>query len=323
MFRIAPAAIVTVSIIIVLLAGSCVHTSREVQNQRAYPEPTITVGISNSDFTSIQEAVNDPRTAEGDIIEIIDSVHTEEGITISKNIIIQGSGPDKNIVQAHEDFGAAENRVFLIEEGFSVTIRGITVRHGNTTECKQTGGGIYNKGTLVLESCIITENSSSSGGGIANSGTLTIVESIISSNSADGRGGDGTRGSGGGIKSGAGLVRIINSRIEYNKTSFRGGGLKIGCGSDLDLINCIVHHNTARVNGGGIHLKGSAIVTGCTITDNNASDAGGIMNDGRLSIFDSIVTGNSTALKWGAGDLLTGDEGVLEQNIKNEYDDMR
>jgi hypothetical protein len=39
---------------------------------------------------------------------------------------------------------AAAGRVFLITDGATVTIRGMTIRHGNPPEHLRTGGGIYN-----------------------------------------------------------------------------------------------------------------------------------------------------------------------------------
>ena len=163
----------------------------------------------------------------------------------------------------------------------------------------------------------------STGGGIASSGSLNIINSSISFNTADGQGGNKTRGSGGGIKSGSGKVTIIGSTIENNTTAFRGGGIKLCCGSTLDLIDSLVKGNIAVRNGGGIHIKGLVTITGCTITGNEASDAAGIMNDGELTIKNSTVAGNHIKLKWGAADLLTGDEGFLAANVNNTIENWR
>jgi hypothetical protein len=286
------------------------------------PVPDVTVSAVGGDYATIQAAVDDPAVVSGNIIGVSNSPHTEQGITVSKDIVIQGLGPDSTIVQADKYAGEASERVFHIKEGANVTIRNITVRYGNTTECPNTGGGIFNEGALVLENCVVTKNSSSSGGGITTKGSLIIINSTISDNVADGRGGDRTRGSGGGIKSAAGPVAIIGSTICNNHTMFRGGGIKLGCISVLDLVNTAVLENTAVRNGGGIHLKGTVNITGCIISGNKAGDGGGILNEGILNISNTIITGNFTDLEYGTADLLTGDEGTVEIDVNNRIPDF-
>ena len=283
----------------------------------------VNVGAAGCDFSTLQEALDSPAVGVGDIIRIRDRIHTESGIIISKNVTIEGRGGTKTILQAHEEYGEAEERVFLVQPWAIVTIRRLTIRHGSPVVCPKSGGGIHNRGELTIANCRITKNAASTGGGIANSGTLSIINSLISFNTADGRGGDKTRGSGGGIKSGSGKVTIIRSTIENNTTVFRGGGIKLCCGSILNLTDSLIKNNKAVRNGGGIHIKGLVNISGSTITGNEASDAAGIMNDGELSIENSVITGNRTRLEWGAADLLTGDEGILAANVNNSIEHWR
>ena len=44
------------------------------------------------------------------------------------------------------------------------------------------GGGVLNRGTLVVTRSIVTESTGRQGGGIANLGTATIVDSLIDHN---------------------------------------------------------------------------------------------------------------------------------------------
>jgi len=135
-------------------------------------------------FTTIQVAIDDPGTTDGAIIEITDPVHTEAGIVVNKDVTIRGLGADDTIVQAHETPDEAPDRVFLIEEGATVILEGITIRHGKPSAQDEHGGGIYNYGTLTLKNCIVSDNIAIGGGGICNDGALTLVNSTVSNNTA-------------------------------------------------------------------------------------------------------------------------------------------
>ncbi len=102
------------------------------------------------------------------------SVHTEGGIVVGKNVIIQGQGAGETIVQAHPNPGEGTQRVFEIPLDVTVTIRGMTIQHGNPTTSPLTGGGVLNFGTLTLQDTIVQENFGSAGGGLYNEGTLTL-----------------------------------------------------------------------------------------------------------------------------------------------------
>jgi pectin methylesterase-like acyl-CoA thioesterase len=82
-----------------------------------------TVCADGCDFTTIQAALDDAGTPNGAIIEIADPIHTEAGVVVNKDVTVRGLGADKIIVQAHVTLEEAPDRVFLIEEGATVTIR--------------------------------------------------------------------------------------------------------------------------------------------------------------------------------------------------------
>ena len=83
---------------------------------------TVTVCASGCDFVTIQTAIDDANTVAGSTIDVTDAVHTEAGISVSKDVVIQGQGMDSTIVQAHEAAGEATERVFSIAEGATVVI---------------------------------------------------------------------------------------------------------------------------------------------------------------------------------------------------------
>jgi len=289
------------------------------------PESAIIVGRVNSDYTTIQAAINDPNVLSGSTIFLTDNIHTEQNILINKNITIIGKEIGSTIVQAAETSEAATGRVFEIEENILVTLKNITVRYGNVTQCPKTGGGIYSSGHLVLENCTVTENRSSSGGGITmKRGTIVIRECVISNNTAHGESEvDNMHGSGGGIKAGEGDIRIFNSVIKNNSSNKRGGGIKLGCLCTMELDSSLVHGNTAIGDGGGINIKGIATISNTTVTGNHAKTSGGIYNKGTLTISNSRINSNEVNLKYGCTGLLNATEGVVLSITDCEIDELR
>ncbi len=281
------------------------------------PPPTITVCASGCDFTSIQAAVDDAGTIIGSTIDVTDSAHTEGEITIGagKDVVIQGQGVDDTIVQAHEEAGEADDRVFFIAEGATATIRDMTIRHGHPDSepeisgVKRTGGGIANLGTLTLENCAVRDNIGSAGGGILNRGDLTISNCTVSDNYADGVDEGRDCSSGGGIRSVLGPVHISNSTFSGNNSSRAGGAggaLHVACESTMVVTNSTLSGNNAGTIGGGAHVRGTLELVNCTISGNSAEgrgrggdmivpSGGGIYvnANGVLNLTNTIVANNS------------------------------
>jgi hypothetical protein len=248
---------------------------------------TDTVCASGCDFTTVQAAVDDAGTADGAIIEITDPIHTEAGIVVSKDVTIRGLGADKTIVQAHATLEEAPDRVFRVAEGATVTIRDLTIRHGNPPvgdEDWRCGGGIANKGTLTLENCVVSHNTANDGGGIwSRNGALTVVNCTISHNVADRIATETDRitptvglstwacGSGGGIKvMGGGTLTLIHSTVSDNEAKSHGGGVFVACNTTAMLTNCTISGNRATTWGGGLYTKNVLHLTHCTVVNNQA-----------------------------------------------------
>lgn len=89
--------------------------------------------------------------------------------------------------------GGASVRSFTVTIGASVTINKLTMTGGNCNSvCPvgNSGGGIYNSGTLTLTNSTVSGNlASAGGGGIYNDGTLTLTNSTLSGNLASAGGG--------------------------------------------------------------------------------------------------------------------------------------
>jgi len=88
------------------------------------------VASSGGDYTTIAAAITAADADGGDIINIAAYTLTEAGITVSKDITIQGQGADATIVQAHAIEGSASDCVFIISEDITATIKNLTIRHG-------------------------------------------------------------------------------------------------------------------------------------------------------------------------------------------------
>jgi hypothetical protein len=139
----------------------------------------------------------------------------------------------------------------------------------------ESGGAIYNMGTLLLENCVISNNASGDGN--------------YRMGNAGGTGG----GAGGGIYN-SGFLEMDNCVVAKNAS---GGGADGAFGGD----------------GGGIYNLGECVLTSCTISNNSAGaggqpegnalgyagdggNGGGIFNSGTLTLIGCVLSGNSTGL---------------------------
>ncbi len=259
----------------------------------------LTVCATGCDHLSIQQAVD--AASAGDVILILDSTHTESGMTLDKDLEIAGVGTPTPILQGAVAPGLASGRtVFTIESAaVSVTIRDLVIRHGtdngidstagggaiysNGTLLLQrvelvdnrdfggTGGAVKNLGTLVIEDSVVARNATNSwGGGIASSSDLTIVRSLIEDNVANNEGGGGIYLDG----SGSGL--FIDTLIQDNQGK-AGGGIYLDSG-ELTLVKTDLLGNVAANNGGGIFaVDGFAGLFECNLEQNTADLGGGIL----------------------------------------------
>jgi len=291
------------------------------------PTPDVTVCADGCDFQSIQAAIDDANTQPGTIIGVEDAVHTEGGILVNKDIIIQGKGAKDTIVQAHINPGEGIDRVFEIPLDVTVTIRGMTIRHGNPQSEPLTGGGIMNLGTLTLEDTVIRDNHGSAGGGIYNEGTLTLLNSTIRHNGSLG-GGDTYLecNTGGGMKILSGTVTLINSTISDNESKGKGGGVHVACSGILVLQNSTVSGNFSSESGGGIYINGVGEFTNSTISNNSGYTVGGVAVDGsgeqdlirgQLSLTNTMIADNTGRLeKYGIADCYLNQHASI---VKNNY----
>ena len=222
-------------------------------------------------------------------------------LLIDKDLTLIGAGPNETIIQASDTPGTANHRVLRVSIGNTVTISGMTFRHGVEDSKEQRmvifpvlpggivtighefGGGIYNHGTLHLTNVIVTGNESGSGSGIFNGGTMTLTACNISGNRADAMGG--------GIFNG-GFMTVSDCVITGNVAN-TGAGL--GNWADSTMTRTTLSGNESRIIGGGIHNTniGTLIIDASTISGNHARYGGAIRNEGNLTLVNSTASENS------------------------------
>lgn len=263
---------------------------------------------SGCDFTTVQEAVD--LAGDGAVIELRDAVHTEAGIVVRSAVTLRGLGPNVSILQGHQALSQAPERVLLVEEGASLTLEKLTIRHGRPSTQEVGGGGVMNLGTLTVKDCIISDNSGNDGAGIYSRGDLTVINTTVRDNLGDGLAPSGFEcGSGGGIKATKGTLTLINSTVSGNRAGTedrgKGGGVFVGCDCTAEIINTTISGNKSTVDGGGISIRGQAHLVHCTVSNNITSGEGaGVFVRGHLDMENSIVAGN-----WGDAECVLGGPG--------------
>ena len=237
--------------------------------------------------TSLREAINFANsTPEVDTITFVAGLAGEtitlsgSQLEITESVTIEGLGVDQLTISGND-----ASRVFVIDDDndnteIDVTLRGLTIRDGNTTSGSSaltgSGAGIQNKENLTLENVAVRSNRSdlvsgnigSRGGGLAHSlGNLVVTASTFADNS-----------------------------------SLDSGGIDIASGS-AQIINSTFYGNTVRGNGAAIRVEGddtTVTIRNSTITgnigddnDNGTNQAGGIQRaGGSVTLHNTIVAGN-------------------------------
>jgi hypothetical protein len=263
------------------------------------------------------------------------------------NLTIIGVGSNVTV-----DATGLGDRVFQVFPRASLTLANLKITGGTAPQAQsgsfytptkgaENGGAIYNAGELILENCVITNNSSGGGnsnpgngggrpggdgGGIYNSGTLSMDNCVVAGNSS-GEGVDWAfGGNGGGIKN-DGVVVLRDCTIRENLSGAGGGpgGNALGGGG-------------GGGSGGGIYNAGKFTLNDCTISANSSGqgssggqpgwatigspggwgglggNGGGIYNIGEMELDFSTVNGNVSGNGGDGGSFGTGGNGGMGGN---------
>jgi Right handed beta helix region len=258
---------------------------------------TITVTNTNdSGPGSLRQALSDANN--GDMIDFDSSLKgetitlTSGQLVVNRSVTISGLGANNLTVD-----GNANDRVFYINPGNTVTISGLTITNGHHA---YGGGGIYNdRATLTVSNSTLSSNY---GSGIYNDGaTLTVSNSTLSSNQGDGIANECYGG-------GSATVTVTNSILSGNLGGI-GNNEEQGGSATLTVTNCTVSGNGGKGLAGGIfNLANSGGSTTVTVTNSTLSGnlGPGISNYGisdnnsppgiaTLTVTNSTLSGNSAS----------------------------
>jgi predicted outer membrane repeat protein len=185
-------------------------------------------------------------------------------------------------------FGNGMTGLFVVDEGVSAELRGLTITHANSY-------GVSNAGTLKIRDCVFNDNDGLCGSAIRNLGTVTIRDSQFT---------DGFAFFSGGAICNLGRATIHDSTFTENA----GGGAANGGGAiwsigELTVTNSVFAHNTAFIDPGGAIFNGGTLTVKNSVFFQNEGGAGGaIFNDGTglfdapggtLTIRNSVIVENS------------------------------
>ncbi len=200
----------------------------------------------------------------------------------------------------------------------NLVIKGGTAPGNGSFADGESGGAIYNNGTLVLKNCIVIGNSSGNGGysfggganggdggGIYNNGTLTMDNCVVTENicgtGTDGLAGNGGNGGNGGGIFNSGKMTLNNCIIGSNSG---GQGTDGGSPSGWITVGTPAGPGGTGGSGGGICNVGEIELNFSTVNANNSGNGGsggnggaggdgaGIFNGGILNLNTCTVSGN-------------------------------
>ncbi len=204
-------------------------------------------------------------------------------LDITKNLTIRGVSAAATTIN-----GGGIDRVFEVQNGFSLTLEDLTITGGNIGD---KGGGVYvsgGGGQLTMQRVIVTANFGNEGGGIYNTGTSTLTDVVLSNN-----GNVSTTTAGGGLYN-RGVATLNRVTISGNAAGQGGGIHHDSTANGLILTNVTVSGNTGTSGGGGLYSQANATIKNSTFTLNTADTGGGIRRQaGTLTIFNTILSNNT------------------------------
>jgi hypothetical protein len=213
---------------------------------------------------SIQDAIDDPATLEGDEIVLAPGTYFETIDLRGRAITLRSTNPhDPAVVAATILDGGGMGTVVscFSGEGPGTVLAGLTVRGG----AGMSGGGMSVDGSSpTIVHCTFTDNASAFEGG--------------------------------GIACFFGEPLIVSCRFVGN-TAFYGGGVA-SLGGNPRFVSCAFAGNMATGSGGAIDVfgGGAPMVAGCVMTANAAEEGGAMSIDGSdSSVVNSILWGNAAA----------------------------
>ena len=209
----------------------------------------------------------------GDVDNTVDGNNGLPAITSS--IVINGNGAT---VRRSSGAQKAAIRLFYVAQGGDLTINDLILYDGmgmeppdTTIAIRNSGGAIFNAGTLTVNNSVFDYNRARRyGGAIYNAGTMAVSGTTFQNNE----------------------VNIGNEPGESGGAIYNDG--------TATLTACTLSDNIASQSGAGITNSGTMTVTNSTISGNSTTIAGlasgaAVMNSGSITIsFTTIANNTST-----------------------------
>jgi predicted outer membrane repeat protein len=240
--------------------------------------------------------------------------------TITYAITVAGSAPTINLSGTIVDhlapdraititgLGAASPAVIdgnftgrVIDSRFSLTLRGLTITHGDATG-SQGGGLVIDGPSVLLDRVLVTDNRAGTrGGGIYSNSDLTVIDSVFSNNVAaypcipD----DCVNSQGGAINANFGSLTVMRSTFTGNTAlgiGGRGGAISVrgDTVTDYTISSSTFTGNTAgSLGGGALEVPGvtGGAIRNSTFTGN--SSAIQTVGSGTSTMTGTTITGNT------------------------------
>ncbi len=214
----------------------------------------------------------------------------EIGFKTALNLGFEGVG-NSFIIDGQNVEDTTGSIIYVEDSGVVNMYDGVVIKNNKET-------AVYNyNGIFNMYGGQITDNSASgNGGGVNNQGRFNLYGGEISNNSAEGAGGAVYN------------ARVFNQAggdILNNTSATYGGGVYVNNSfyAYYYLVSGKVSGNTGKSSGGAIFIaeKGSVFIKGGEISQNRATNNGGVVNcKGTLFVFDGLISGNTAGSKGGA-----------------------
>jgi hypothetical protein len=262
---------------------------------------TLRSGVQWADFSTNANPANLSKPAPNTVVfDTAGVFSTPQTITLSSllnTIDFNGTdvperidGPGPGVVSVS---GGGNVEVFFVSPDATAILTGLTITDG----ASGLGGAVFNRGTLSIDDCVLSNSTAFFGGAINNDGDLSVLDSTLVGNSA-------YSSSGGAINNG-GSASVIDSTLTDN-SAFLGGGA-ISTIMSLILTNVTIVGNSAGAasTGGGIEVYGGTAAFYNTIVAQNTRGTGAgapasdinVVSPGTLSGFYNLIgTGGSGGL---------------------------
>lgn len=248
----------------------------------ALDDPVVTVSDDRRDYAgspvglSLREAI--ARAQPGAIITFApglagQTLALEHGeLVLRREIEIEGDALPEPVTIS----GSGQSRVFFIEAGATVSLRGLNVAEG-----------------LVGDGVIDGEDLTLGGGGIFNAGDLQVIRCLFENNRGQ---------QGGGLTSRRGSrCKVVGSTFWNNKALIAGGGANLS--GEVLVEKSTFQGNWSQGSGGGLYLSGmnpfGPEVSNSTFTENEAVSGGGLSADQRHHVSHCTIVGNSASFRAG------------------------